>query len=283
MTTRPPPEPAPTPATCGSGGLARYILAATLARVSDGGAIVAVVLLVNTSGGSAAAAGLLGACVTAPHLLGPFVARRLDTAADGRRVIAVACVVHALTLAAAVLAYDRAPVTVPALLLVASGLVGPFLTGGISSRLPSIAGTQVPQQRRAQGWDVATYGVAGTVGPSLVAVLASAASPRVAGLSLAAGALTAGAMVWLLPFQPRPSERAEVPRPWQTLGLILRSGRLRRTLCSPSSLRSASLSCPSQPSAAPTCSASLPAPRARSSPPTGLETLQAHSGSCSVR
>jgi hypothetical protein len=30
------------------GGLARYVLAATLARVSDGGAIVAVVLLVNS-------------------------------------------------------------------------------------------------------------------------------------------------------------------------------------------------------------------------------------------
>lgn len=231
MTTRPPTEAASTPATSSvRGGLTRYVLAATLARVSDGGAIIAVVLLVNTSGGSPAAAGLLGACVTAPHLLGPFVARRLDTAADGRRIIALACAVHALTLAAAVLAYDRAPVAVPAVLLIASGLVGPFLTGGISSRLPSIAGTHVRQQRRAQGWDVATYGIAGTVGPSLVAVLAGAASPHVAGLALAAGALTAGATVWLLPYQPRLFERADVPRAWQTLGLMLRSGALRRTL-----------------------------------------------------
>lgn len=231
MTTRPPTEAASTPATSSvRGGLTRYVLAATLARVSDGGAIIAVVLLVNTSGGSPAVAGLLGACVTAPHLLGPFVARRLDTAADGRRIIALACAVHALTLAAAVLAYDRAPVAVPAVLLIASGLVGPFLTGGISSRLPSIAGTHVRQQRRAQGWDVATYGIAGTVGPSLVAVLAGAASPHVAGFALAAGALTAGATVWLLPYQPRLFERADVPRAWQTLGLMLRSGALRRTL-----------------------------------------------------
>lgn len=212
------------------GRLARYVLAATLARVSDGGAVVAVVLLVNTSGGSPVAAGFLGACVTAPHLFGPFVARRLDTAADGRRVIALACAVHALTLAAAVLAYDHAPVAVPAVLLIASGVVGPLLTGGISSRLPSIAGTQVRQQRRAHGWDVATYGIAGTVGPSLVAVLAGSASPRAAGLTLAAGALTAGAVVWLLPYQPRPSGRANVPQPWQTLGLMLGAGRLRRTL-----------------------------------------------------
>lgn len=59
--------------------MARYVIAATLARVCDGGAIVAVVLLVNTSGGSPTVAGLLGACVTAPHLFAPLVARRLDT------------------------------------------------------------------------------------------------------------------------------------------------------------------------------------------------------------
>jgi hypothetical protein len=34
------------------GRLARYVIAATPARVSDGGAIVAVVLLVHTAGGS---------------------------------------------------------------------------------------------------------------------------------------------------------------------------------------------------------------------------------------
>lgn len=218
------------PATRLRGGLTRYVVAATLARVSDGGAIVAVVLLVTTTGGSPATAGLLGACVTAPHLFGPFVARRLDTACDGRRVIAAACALHALTLAGAMVAYDRAPVVVVAVLLCASGLVGPVLTGGISSRLPSIAGTDVHQQRRAQGWDVATYGIAGTVGPSLVMVLSGAASPRIAGLTLAAGALTAGAVVWLLPYQPRAATRAEVPRPLQTLGFILASGRLRRTL-----------------------------------------------------
>lgn len=218
------------PAARQRGGLARYVVAATLARVSDGGAIIAVVLLVTTTGGSPATAGLLGACVTAPHLFGPFVARRLDTAHDGRRVIAAACAIHALTLIAAVVAYGRAPVMVVAALLCASGLVGPFLTGGISSRLPSIAGTEVHRQRRAQGWDVATYGIAGTVGPSVVAVLAGAASPRIAGLTLAAAALTAGAVVWLLPYQPRAAGQGEVPRPLQTLSLMLTSGRLRRTL-----------------------------------------------------
>jgi hypothetical protein len=64
--------------------LARYVIAATLARASDGGAVVAIVLTVSTSGGSGWLAGALGACITAPHLLGSFVARSLDTARDGR-------------------------------------------------------------------------------------------------------------------------------------------------------------------------------------------------------
>lgn len=34
----------------GWGPLARYVIAATLARTSDGGAVVAIVLVVNTSG-----------------------------------------------------------------------------------------------------------------------------------------------------------------------------------------------------------------------------------------
>ncbi|MFE6611586.1 MFS transporter [Amycolatopsis sp. NPDC057786] len=212
------------------GGLTSYVIAATLARVSDGGAVVAVVLLVSTSGDAPALAGLLGACITAPHLVGPFLARVLDTARDGRAVIAAASLIHALTLAGALLAYGHLPHVITAALLISSGLVGPFLTGGISSRLPSIAGPEVRQQRRAQGWDVATYGIAGTIGPSLVAALSASASPRVAGLILAAGALIASGVVWLLPHQPPAGAGGEAPRPVRTLALMVRSGPLRRTL-----------------------------------------------------
>jgi MFS family permease len=174
---------------------------------------VAVVLLVNNSNGAPAVAGLLCACVTAPHLCGPFIARVLDTARDGRVVIAAACLIHALTLAGAMLAYGHLPTLVTALLVIASGLVGPFLTGGISSRLTSIAGAQLHQQRRAHGWDVATYGIAGSVGPSLVAAVSASASPSVAGLVLAAGALTAGGVVWLLPRQPAAATNGPSPSP----------------------------------------------------------------------
>lgn len=213
-----------------SGGLARYVLAATLARSADGGAVVAIVLLATTSGASGWVAGLLGACITAPHLFGPLVARSLDTAKDGRTVIAWACVVHGVTLAAAVLLFPVTPPLVPGLLLIASGLVGPLLTGGISSRLAAIAGPERTSQRRAQGWDVATYGISGTIGPSMVAAVSAWANPAIAALILAGATLVAAAVVRLLPYAPPATVAAEVPRPGRTLLTMISHGPLRRTL-----------------------------------------------------
>lgn len=212
------------------GGLVRYVLAATLARSADGGAVVAIVLLVTTSGAPGWLAGLLGACITAPHLFGPLVARRLDTACDGRTVIAWACVVHGVTLAAAVLLYPVTWPVVPGLLLMASGLVGPLLTGGISSRLAAIAGNDRTSQRRSQGWDVATYGIGGTVGPSLVAAVSAWADPAVAALILAGSTFVAAAAVRLLPYSPPAAVPSEVPRPGRTLSVMVAYGPLRRTL-----------------------------------------------------
>ncbi|XUL93730.1 MFS transporter [Streptomyces galilaeus] len=224
-------EDSPPPGR-GAGGLARYVVAAALARTADGGAVVAVVLLVTSSGGSGTLAGVLGACITAPHLLGPFVARSLDLARDGRKVIAAACMLYATALTAGVLTYGHTPVVPTALLLATAGACGPLLTGGISSRLPAIVGPQLRTQRRAQGWDVATYGIGGTVGPSLVAALSGWVSPTAAALALAAGAATAAGAVLLLPFgaPSHGGDRSAVLKPGATLALIARTGRLRRTV-----------------------------------------------------
>ena len=220
---------APDPARA-RGGLGRYVAAATLARTADGGAVVAIVLMVSTSGAPGWLAGLLGACITAPHLLGPVVARSLDSCRDGRVLIAWACVVHGATLAAAVLLYPLVWPAVTGVLLVVSGMVGPLLTGGISSRLPAIAGPDQVSQRRAQGWDVATYGIGGTIGPSVVAAVFAWVGPTAAALILAAGTFVAAGVVRLLPFVPPAAGAADVPRPVQTLRLMTATGRLRRTL-----------------------------------------------------
>jgi MFS family permease len=212
------------------GALARYVLAATLVRSADGGAVVAIVLLANACGMPGWLAGLLGASITAPHLLGPFIARRLDTTRDGRKVIAFSAVLHGVLLAAAALLL---PVTVaiwPAILLFASGIFGPMLTGGVSSRLPSIAGPEQRSQRRAQSWDVASYGLSGTLGPAAVAWIAAASDALTATLVLAAAAVVGAGAVLALPRQEPLDKAIDVPSPGRTLRLIWKRGPLRRTL-----------------------------------------------------
>src|SRR4051812_34425569 len=88
------------------GAYGRYLAAATLARGADGGAAVGLVLLAAAAHAGAAAGGLLAAGLTAPHLLGPWAARRLDRARDGRRVLAAAFAGYAAALAAATMALE---------------------------------------------------------------------------------------------------------------------------------------------------------------------------------
>ncbi|RJT97062.1 MFS transporter [Arthrobacter frigidicola] len=205
-------------------------MAATLVRSADGGAVVAIVLLALDSGLPGWLAGVLGASITAPHLLGPFIARRLDTADDGRKLIALSAVLHGVLLGAAALLLPVTWPLWPALLLVASGLFGPMLTGGISSRLPAIAGPELRSQRRAQSWDVASYGLAGTLGPAAVAWIAATADPLTATLLLASAAVLGAGGILALPRQKSPAQGADVPGPVRTLRLMVRSGPLRRTL-----------------------------------------------------
>lgn len=210
--------------------LTRYVFAATLVRSADGGAVVAIVLLARDSGLPPWLSGLLGAAITAPHLLGPFIARRLDTATDGRTVIAASAVAHGVLLGVAAVLLPVTWAVWPALLLCASGLFGPMLTAGVSSRLPSIAGPSQRSQRRAQSWDVASYGISGTLGPAAVAGIAAWVGPLAAALVLAVSAIVGAGAVLALPRQAPPADTAAVPSPARTLLDIWRSGPLRRTL-----------------------------------------------------
>ncbi|MHA7180406.1 MFS transporter [Arthrobacter sp. MDB2-24] len=212
------------------GALGRYVFAATLVRSADGGAVVAIVLLAHASGLPGWLAGVLGASITAPHLLGPFIARRLDTARDGRRVIAFSAVLHGLLLAGAALLIPVTWALWPAVLLFVSGVFGPMLTGGISSRLPSIAGPGKRDQRRAQSWDVASYGISGTLGPAAVAWIAATSDALTAPLVLAGAAVLGAGAVLVLPRQEPPDSAVAVPSPGRTLRQMGRDGPLRRTL-----------------------------------------------------
>src|SRR4051812_20678311 len=126
------------------GPLARYLAAATLARGADAGAPVGLALLATSSGlrHGAAVGGLLAAALTAPHLLGPWVARRLDAARDGRWVLAAAFAGYGLALAAGALLLGRAPLALAAAAVVLAGTCGPLLTrgGGRPAPPPARAG-----------------------------------------------------------------------------------------------------------------------------------------------
>lgn len=220
------------PKTPAKAGLARYASAAMLARIADGGGVLAVILLCQSSEQYFTVTGWMAACITLPHMLGPFISRRIDTASDGRRVIAAACLAYAVITALMTATFGHVPLLLTALLLIAAGLCGPLLTGGISTFLPAIAGPDQRSQRRAQGLDVATYGFGGTIGPSAVAAISAWASPSAAFYLLAVGTVLAAFFIMRLPVSrvANAGKATKVTSAIATVGLMIRHTQLRRTM-----------------------------------------------------
>lgn len=213
-------------------GLTRYACAAMLARIADGGGVLAVILLCQSSEQYFTITGWMAACITLPHMLGPFIARSIDTANDGRRVIATACLAYAAITALMTATFGHVPLLLTVLLLIAAGLCGPLLTGGISTFLPTIAGPSQRSQRRAQGLDVATYGFGGTLGPSAVATISTWASPSAAFYLLAVGSVLAAFFIMRLPVSlvANTGKAAKITSAIATMGLMIKHTQLRRTL-----------------------------------------------------
>jgi hypothetical protein len=218
------------------------VAAATLLRGADAGAAVGLVLLAVArlpDGGRIG--GLLAVGLTAPHALGPLLARRLDGARDGRRLLAAAFACYGVALAGAALALGRAPLALAAAAVVVAGTCGPLLTGGLSSRLPGMAAAREPARRRAQGWDALTYGVGGTAGPAAVAAVAGLVSPLAALVALAACAVAGAALTLTLPRADAPARAVRDALPVRAaLRLVATHGPLRRVTVA-STLSAASL------------------------------------------
>ncbi len=211
----------------------RYVAGATLARGADAGAAVGFVLLAATTPDvprPSLAGALLVTCLTAPHLLGPVLARRLDRARDGRQLIAVVCVAYGVLIAAASVGLGRAPIALVAVLAAVAGACGPLLTGGLSSRLAALAPDGERAQRRAQGLDSLSYGLGGTAGPAMVAALAAVAGARTSMLVLAAAAVLGGVLIRTLPAGGDTVPPDEVLSVRQALRLIVTTGPLRRVM-----------------------------------------------------
>lgn len=186
-----------------------YMAAAVPVRAMDAGATVGVVLLCSATPMSSPlrTAGLLGASLTAPHVLGFLTAPLLGRARDPRRVVGAASVVFATMLAAATIGLGTAPLGVVFLLCLGAGAAGPLLTGGLSSLVDGSRGDE--QTRRNRALDALTYGLAGAAAPALVSVLATLVSPRAALLTLCGLGITgAGLVVHIPSTQPELGEQA---------------------------------------------------------------------------
>jgi hypothetical protein len=136
---------------------------------------------------------------------------------------------YAVALATGGLFLSRDLVGPAAASLFVAGACGPLLTGGLSSMLASLVTDRESAQRRAQGMDAFTYGVAATVGPALVAIVASSADTVAAVLTAGALAIVAGLVLFALPAGARyggPEASALTVR--EALALLVRIGPLRR-------------------------------------------------------
>src|SRR4051794_12428180 len=215
-----------------AGAVARYLLAATLVRAADAAAAVGLVLLATSPAahiaGGARTGGLLAAGLTAPHLLGPLLARRLDGARDGRGVLALAFAAYGTALGGAALLLDGGALAPAAALVIVAGTCGPLLTGGLSSRLRSVARCDPRAERRAEGFDAITYGVAGRPGRPPAAARAVVTSPLAALLALAASAIAAAAVTLTLPHDAAPAGARAAMSPGAALRAVAGTGPLRR-------------------------------------------------------
>jgi len=214
--------------------LIRYLTAAALVRTASGGATVGLFTLAvahSGSGHGAALGGALAALLTAPYLVGPWLARLLDAARDGRLLLSASFAVFGTALTTAGLCFGHLPTPAVAALITVAGLCGPLVTGGLSSRLAGIAGASARAQRRCEGWDSATYGIGNTFGPALVGLVGAMVGPVAAVIALGGAAGLAALIVLTLPPEvQRPPGAPAALHVSQTFRIIATVGPLRRML-----------------------------------------------------
>ncbi|WP_411075779.1 MFS transporter [Streptomyces sp. cmx-4-7] len=210
-----------------------YLTAATLVRSASGGAPVALVALTldRPGHGGAALGGVLAALLTLPNIAGPWMARWLEEAHDPRFRLAGAFTVFGPVLAGTGPTLNRLPIVLVGLLVVSGGLCNPLMTGGLSSRLALLVGEDTRAQRRAVGWDSATYGCSNILGPAVVAAVTALTGAPAAVVVLGAAGVVAGLLMFALPKEHRSTAARQRSMPVRdALWVIVRRGPLRRVM-----------------------------------------------------
>ncbi|MFF3736930.1 MFS transporter [Streptomyces sp. NPDC002566] len=154
--------------------LSWYLTGALTARTGDEMAGPALLLAAYAVTGSAARASvLLAAATVAAAVGGPVLGVLLDRTERPGRLLAAALALHALGLTAVLLTLDRLPFPVTLLLAVLTGLPGPALSAGWTTRMP----TTTP---RAAALDAMTFDAASLTGPFLAALVARLSNAQAA-------------------------------------------------------------------------------------------------------
>ncbi|CAM5557102.1 hypothetical protein GCM10010329_25190 [Streptomyces spiroverticillatus] len=206
---------------------ALYVTGSTLARTGDEMSGPALLLLaLAVTGSASAASSLLAALTVAAALGGPLFGTLLDRSRHPGRLLAASLALYATGLLLVLLTLGRTPTPLTLLLALATGLLGPALSGGWTSQLPhSVSESHLP---RANALDAMTFDAASLAGPALAAGVTALAGPdtgMVASAALIAAALPAA---WRLP-APAPRTKNH-PTPLSTLSAGFRILVRRRAL-----------------------------------------------------
>ncbi|QNE20668.1 MFS transporter [Kribbella qitaiheensis] len=168
-------------------------------------------------------AGLLVAALIAPHLAGPWIARMLAKFRDTRPLLAGVFIGYGVSIAGVTFMLGSTPSVFPVLVALLAGCAGPFLGGGLTSRLPKEA-------TRALALDSATWGIATAAGPATAAALALTVGTRTAMLIFAGTAVMAGVLVLALPAVTGSRTDAPVLRAGEVVRLVSRTRMLIRAV-----------------------------------------------------
>lgn len=178
-----------------------YLAGAVAARTGDEMSGPALMLTGFALAGSPTdASSLLAGITISAAVGGPVLGALLDRTGRPGRLLAVALVLYAAGLGMILLGLGRMPFAVIILIAVATGLLGPALSGGWTAQLPRmVLRDHLP---RANTLDAMTFSVASLAGPALaggVAEALGAPTAVVVSVGLIALALPAA---WMLPARP---------------------------------------------------------------------------------
>ena len=208
-----------------------YILAAMFARIATGGSAVAIVLLARDYGADGTMVGILAACLTAPHVLGPLYGRWLDEVRDTRIILAATSVSFAAFFQLAILGFNLNLHWLTMTSLLVCGVCSSFMMGGLSTQLTHLVDEDVQTRRRAQSMDTSTYGFGLTVGPLIVALFGSLYPLQTTVALLMSLPVVAGVIILCLPRLRNTHERGheEALGFRDVINIMARSSALKRT------------------------------------------------------